>query len=148
MRRYLANGGTFRYNDDEERLAASSSDFVAWAARAGPQAAAEEGTTFHFVCECFFMTAATLHMGAAQVIESMQTSQREYEHLLQQGPLARQDIVRPSASTVAACGRMCVSHGVKPTVAQGFCTILSKPCLWLTGTVTGLCIHTAIIGAA
>lgn len=94
MGRYLANGGTFRYSEDEERLAASTSDFAPWAQRAGPPAAADGASPFHFVCECFFMTAATLHVGAGQLIESMQTSQREYEHLLQQGPLARQDIVR------------------------------------------------------
>ena len=93
MYRYLANGGIFRYSDDEERLAASTSEFVLWAERERPPAAADGGSPFHFVCECFFMTAATLHVGAGQLIESMQTSQREYEHLLQQGPLARQDLV-------------------------------------------------------
>lgn len=91
--RYLANGGTFCYSNDEERLAASSSDFAPWAERAKPPVPADGGSPFHFVCETFFMTAAVLHVGAGQLIESMQTSQREYEHLLQQGPLARQDLV-------------------------------------------------------
>jgi hypothetical protein len=46
------------------------------------------------VCECFFMTAAVLHSGVKQLIESMHTAQREYELVLQQGPLARQETVR------------------------------------------------------
>lgn len=102
MFRYLSNGGTFQYSDDEERLAASSSDFTAWAETAKPPAALGGGSPFHFVCECFFMTAGVLHIGAAQLIDGLQNSQREYEHLLQQGPLARQDIVHSFASLYCA----------------------------------------------
>ena len=53
------------------------------------------------------MTAGVLHIGAAQLIDGLQNSQREYEHLLQQGPLARQDIVSLFVSLCNAVLLLC-----------------------------------------
>jgi Ubiquitin elongating factor core len=116
--RYLANGGTFTYSEDEERLAASPSDYKSWVERIQAPAAADGSSPFHFVCECFFMTAAVLHVGVRQLIASMQNARQEYELVLQQGPLARQDIVRAFFSFVLLFITMLFNHRI---VQQAAC---------------------------
>lgn len=87
--RYLKNAGLLQYDAGELRLAATPQEFKQWAG----EPATGQPQQFHFITECFFMTAYSLHLGVVKLVgkvKELGPGLRMLERLSRTGdPLAR-----------------------------------------------------------
>lgn len=133
--RYTDGSGALAY-EGEARLAADMAQVDAWrAARADGDA-----PVHHFVCECFFLAAHSIHLGPIKIAESMQHDARTFRHL--QSMLAHMptdqrlvmEYQRYKAKMLAAEGALADPEFVRDAVR--WCKLVAAWLLFLATSVT------------
>eukprot|EP00892_Ulva_mutabilis_P009456 jgi/Ulvmu1/6883/UM031_0088.1 len=136
---YLRNTGLLQYDEGEARLAATAQDFKQWVGSQPAPSVAEGGPQpFHFITECFFMTAYSLHLGVVKLVDKAKElgpPLRMLERLSRTGdPLARMRL----QSTGIAATLVGIQCALQDTEFQAqliqWCQLVSA---WLVYVATG-----------
>ncbi len=149
---YLA-AGRLTLPDDDTRMAATAAEASAWAAAAS--AAAPPGHAWHFVCECFWLTARAMHLGVikafSELNETLQERNREHRAAAELEAARGSWEGTPAAAQLA--GRLAEASAAARALqleAHQFAALLGEPRLvadtlafyrlaarWLTATAAG-----------